>query len=648
MVRLLIILYIFICNICFSQAKKEVLEYKSYLTGSEKIMLQMLGDFGDRIYTTVSDIGIDTLKDYTALKNYTGHSKLISIRKSGISGLFKKTSRTGYVYGMLINGYERVYDGSINVKWFGAVGDGTVHFLSEKYSSLAAVLNDYTGLGLVSGDLNTKTIDEVAFWYGMKSMNGTYHYFNSAFIPAPSMLYIPSGVYVFNDGIKSPITSIIGDNAIITANSNTDLFKIDATNGAFNAKFENIGFAFCKSVLNSWNSTPNAGIVSYFTFKNCYFENLDYAVKYNFTPNNYINFNDCQIENANLFKGYGDFIGINGLIGSGKLDLETPFIYLGGKDTNEAGGITECMYSSILDVDGLKISPLINTAYPSDSIYTYKRVWIYTNTGSDIRISHSRFGGEGAGNPLIMVDSCISGLFTSSINVSSTLAYSTDRPPIILNGSVDKVFVSNDCTLSYIGQFGRPVYVKNVKKYLTENFGCEYPIGSTDKYVSFLDINVPDWFCSNDLLYLKKYLKNNNQLPNSFNWFSNSNGYSNISTNCTTTTVTNFGVDYNKVTATTNNALNYASYNVAGLGLPANQTVYCTIKYKGKCNNALVQIITNISGTDKYEQIRLNNTEDGYGYIRFPIYTNFYNIRIINEMNNGETFEFDSPKFSYF
>ena len=84
-----------------------------------------------------------------------------------------------------------------------------------------------------------------------------------------------------------------------------------------------------------------------------------------------------------------------------------------------------------------------------------------------------------------------------------------------------------------------------------------------------------------------------------FNWFSNSNGYSNISTNCTASTVTNFGVDYNKVTAMANNALNYASYNVSGLGLPINQTVYCTIKFKGKCNNSVLQIITNISGTDK-------------------------------------------------
>ena len=59
MVRVTVIL--FICNICFSQQKQEVLDYKTYLTGNEKIMLQSLGDIGDRTYTTISDIGTVTL-----------------------------------------------------------------------------------------------------------------------------------------------------------------------------------------------------------------------------------------------------------------------------------------------------------------------------------------------------------------------------------------------------------------------------------------------------------------------------------------------------------------------------------------------------------------------------------------------------------
>ncbi len=642
-----IILYILLIIPFLSNAQTiEGSQYKE-INGDEKIFLyEFITNKGQ--YTTTSTLIIDTVYDYSSLKSYAGNSKTVYVKKQGLQGLFKKTGTSQYVYGLKMNGFERIFEGIADIKWFGAIGDGSVHYLSEKYSNLTQFAQDYNGIGIDNSELNTRTLDEIAFWYGMSNTNLSYHYFNSAYIPAPASIFVSDGVYVFANPIKTKIVSLIGDNALITSSSNQDLFRIDESNGAFYAKFENIAFAFCKSVLNSWHSFQNPGIVNYFTFDNCYFEGIEYVAKYNLTPNAYLNFNNCLIEDANLFKGSGDFIGINGVQGAGKINIETPFICLGGKDIDENGVVNENKAYSILDITGLKVSPQINTSFPADSIYTFKRVWIYSTTASSIRVSHSRFGGEGAGMPLILIDSCTNGLYSTDINISSTTAYSTDRPPIILNGNISKIYITNDCTLSYIGQYGKSIYLKSLDKYITGNYGCTYPLGSETHYISFLDINIPDWYCSSDLLYLKKYLKNNNYLPSTFDWYVNNNAYINTPTNCTIDTTTNLGIKFNRVTATNYTALNYAVFNVLDLNLPNNQTVFCTIRFKGDCKNAFVQIITDINGKDKYEQIRLNNTKDGFSFIHFPVFSNLKTLRVLTEFDKiGQDFEFETPKFSY-
>ncbi len=70
--------------------------------------------------------------------------------------------------------------------------------------------------------------------------------------------------------------------------------------------------------------------------------------------------------------------------------------------------------------------------------------------------------------------------------------------------------------------------------------------------------------------------------------------------------------------------------------------------YKGDCKNAFIQIITDINGKDKYEQIRLNNTKDGFSFIHFPVFSNLKTLRVLTEFDKiGQDFEFETPKFSY-
>lgn len=624
----------------------ESLINKTNLLGVEKILLQEY--FGNnRNYVTVDQLTINVVDDYNNLLTLEG--KFVFVKENNKKGLFVKTGTTEYIFGIKMYGYERIYDGLPNVKWFGAIGDGSVHFLSEKYSSLTVALNDYVGLGLVSNDLNIKTIDEVAFWYSLKWLKETYKLYNGSYVAAPYGLFLDQGHYIFNDGITAPIINLTGDHTFISSSSGKTLFKVDETNGTYRAKFEKITFIDCESVINSWNSTDYPTLQSFLYFTNCNFNNIEYVIKSNLTPNAWFNVLNCVTQNCGIFKGQSEHIYINNLQGENRHNVELPTFYLGGEDIDENGDLKAVDRTSTIDVIGCHLSPIAQYDIDPLNITTSKRVWVYTNTNSTIRLSHNRFGGEYGGNPLIMVDE-LNNIFVggADIYVAATKCYSTTRPSLILNSSIEKLHITPDCTLSFIGQSGMPIFIKNISKYLTDHYGCQYPLGSQTDYISYLDINVPDWFCSSDLLYLKKYLKNNNYLPNSFDWFTNLNTYTNLPTNCGISTVTNFGVDFNKVTAISSNAVNYATYDVLSLGLPTNQTVYCTIKYKGSSKNTTLQIITTVNGKYKYEQIRLNNTNDGFAFIHFPVFSNLKTIRIITELDNGQTFEFDSPKFSYF
>jgi hypothetical protein len=107
--------------------------------------------YGD---TTVADhLTAISLADYTALRAYAGLAKsayvtgyLVSVAPSGIAGYFTRddsdtTSADNggtVIVDALGRRWKRQYDGEMSVKWFGAVGDGETHPLSEYFGTLAA------------------------------------------------------------------------------------------------------------------------------------------------------------------------------------------------------------------------------------------------------------------------------------------------------------------------------------------------------------------------------------------------------------------------------------------------------------------------------------------------------------------------------
>ncbi len=91
----------------------------TYDTGSNKQDL-------NNILDTVVPIA-----DYTALRNYTGRATQVRITADGIAGVFKhdstditSTDNGGTIIVSGTKRWKRHFDGSVNVMWFGAKGDG--------------------------------------------------------------------------------------------------------------------------------------------------------------------------------------------------------------------------------------------------------------------------------------------------------------------------------------------------------------------------------------------------------------------------------------------------------------------------------------------------------------------------------------------
>ena len=72
------------------------------------------------------------ITDYTVLRAYTGRATQVRITAEGIAGFFKydsaDTTSTDNGGTIIVSGtkrWKRIFDGSVNVLWFGAVGNGT-------------------------------------------------------------------------------------------------------------------------------------------------------------------------------------------------------------------------------------------------------------------------------------------------------------------------------------------------------------------------------------------------------------------------------------------------------------------------------------------------------------------------------------------
>lgn len=111
---------------------------------------------------TVQDV-LDTAKpmqSYTALRAYMGRATHVRITTPGIAGFFQRNGSAADNGGTVIvdgsgRSWERVFDGAVNVKWFGAVGDG----VANDTAAIQAAINTSSAIDASTGTYLVDSLD---------------------------------------------------------------------------------------------------------------------------------------------------------------------------------------------------------------------------------------------------------------------------------------------------------------------------------------------------------------------------------------------------------------------------------------------------------------------------------------------------------
>jgi hypothetical protein len=149
---------------------------------------------------------------------------------------------------------------SIKDTGYGAIGDGTIHYLNEKYVTLAAAQAVY---GSFVSNIDTQTIDWAALWKAMNTTN--------------VQILIPSGTYELGNNkiiINSANVNLygVGNTSIITSSISQTIIIIQASS---NLVFSDIRFTSTSSLLNDQDpvvhSYSYSGTVSNVIFNRCFF-----------------------------------------------------------------------------------------------------------------------------------------------------------------------------------------------------------------------------------------------------------------------------------------------------------------------------------------------------------------------------------------
>lgn len=116
------------------------------------------------------------IADYTALRNYTGRATQVRITADGIAGLFKydstdttSTDNGGTIIVAGTKRWKRVFDGAVNVKWFGAKGNGITDDTLAIQAALNSVLSVNGGhIKISNGNYIISATLNIGLWTGFK------------------------------------------------------------------------------------------------------------------------------------------------------------------------------------------------------------------------------------------------------------------------------------------------------------------------------------------------------------------------------------------------------------------------------------------------------------------------------------------------
>jgi hypothetical protein len=380
---------------------------------------------------------------YTQLRAYTGVLRTANILAEGIAGTFVRstTDTTSADNGGTVivdasnRRWIRVHDGvTINVKWFGAKGDGTT--------------DDKAAFDAAAAAIGSLTV--FASFPPYVPSNQTIEY-------SSRKLLVPSGRYKISGSLTNSVSLWAPQGCIIDCGG-VALFDKSASNSnaGYRYTFENVSFVNFSYVWKNWSATTNSGIQHYINFVRCTFQSGGTVFAQNRTPNTYVLFQNCITEKCCLFKGFGDHIRVNTIYGSGP-SVADDWIIMGGTVDG-----TPADRGGMLTIQGVMLSPDYENAAPDYATPSTIKAWVTVERASNVVINDYRFGGEaGGGNPLLKwaVDSA-NWPDWGVLKIGAGVHVSTGVSPVLFYSMPHRVDIDVSASLGSFAQFNSaPIYI---------------------------------------------------------------------------------------------------------------------------------------------------------------------------------------------
>ena len=316
--------------------------------------------------------------------------------------------------------WQRKFDATVNVIWFGAVGDDATINTTQIQNAINYINN------------SVQSVSEVA--------NGITDVYSATLYT----LYFPKGRYRI-DGVLTggSYLNIKGENsAIIQMTTATDIFY---SNSFYKWNFDGINFVGGKSHVDVGNGNIDQTMLK---FVNCYFRlSSDYSIKTFVTGTTYTHLSANLLIDKCTFsrckKGIQSYCDLAKISNSWvfwdytNMAANTGFIYIRGDDNH-----------SILTLDNFFGVPDANTG--ASRVANVR--WI--DSYGSVYVNNSRFGGESAGIPIVYYFQPYNTVYPyvgKTVSIQNSWVYSglsnqNDSGTIIINGQVPQKIslINND------------------------------------------------------------------------------------------------------------------------------------------------------------------------------------------------------------